>query len=117
MLCVVDCLKEYLKDHNTEVQTGNKALSITYSKLFRASAIDSSRRWVKKLFVETSILKEYTLHACRSAATSKASQLNVDMVKISKHGCWKNTKTFFNLYKKGIVLYAPEDIDFMSILT
>ena len=29
MLCVVDCLKEYLKDRNTAVQTGSKALSIT----------------------------------------------------------------------------------------
>ena len=61
--------------------------------------------------------KEYTLHICRSAATSKASQLNVDIAEILKEDCWKNAKTFFNFYKKDIVYYAPEDVDFMSIFT
>ena len=61
--------------------------------------------------------KEYTPHICRSAATSKASQLNVDIAEILKEDCLKNAKTFFNFYKKGIVYYAPEDVDFMSILT
>ena len=116
-LCVVDCLKEYLKRCNTKVQTDTKALFITYGKPFRAAAIGWMRRWVKDLFIKTSILKEYTPHSCRSAATSKASQLNIDIVEILKQGCWKNAKTFFNVYKKDIVYYAPEDVDFMSILT
>ena len=116
-LCVVDCLKEYLKRRSTKVQTDTKALLITYGKPFRVAAIDSVRRWVKDLFIEKSILKEYTPHTCRSAATSKASQLNVDIAEISKQVCWKNAKTFFNFYKKDIVYYAPEDVDFMSILT
>ena len=73
-------------------------------KPFRAAAIDSMRRWVKDLFIETSILKGYTPHTCRSAATSKGSQLNVDFAEISKQGCWKNAKTFFNFHKKDIVL-------------
>ena len=63
------------------------------------------------------ILKEYTPHTYRSAATSKASQLNVDVTKILKQGYWKNAKKFFNFYKKDIAYYAPEDVDFMSILT
>ena len=78
-LCIVDCLKEYLRRRSTKVQTDTKALFITYSKPFRAAAIDSMRRWVKDLFIETSILKEYTTEICRSAATSKASQLDVDI--------------------------------------
>ena len=52
-LCAADCLKEYLKRHNTKLQNDAKAL-------FRAGAIDSMKRWVKELFIETSILKEYT---------------------------------------------------------
>ena len=75
------------------------------------------RMWVKDLFIERSILKEYTSRTCRSAATSKASQLNVDIAEILKQGCWKNAKTFYNFYKKDIVCYAPEDVDFISILT
>ena len=59
---VVNCLKEYLKRHNTKLHTDTKALFITYGKPFRAAAIDSMRRWVKELFIETSILKEYTTH-------------------------------------------------------
>ena len=115
--CVVCCLEEYLKRRSTKVQSNTKALFITYGKSFRAAEIDSMRRWVKDLFIETSILKEYTPRTCRSAATSKASQLNVDIAKILKQGCWKNAKTFFNFYKKDTVYYAAEDVDFMSILT
>ena len=115
--CVVDCLKEYLKRRSTKVQTYTKALFITYGKSFRAAAINSMRMWVKDLFIERSIVKEYTPHTCRSTATSKASQLNVDIAEILKQGCWKNAKTFYNVYKKDIVYYAPEDVDFMSILT
>ena len=93
------------------MQTDTKTLFITYGKPFRATAIDSIR-WVKDLLVETSILKEYTPNTCRLAATSKASQLSVDIL---KQGYWKNAKTFFNFYKKDIVYYAPEDVDFISI--
>ena len=67
---VVDCLKEYLKCRSTKVQTDTKALFITYGKRFKAAAIDSVRRGVKDLFVETSILNECTPHTYRSTATS-----------------------------------------------
>ena len=48
---------------------------------------------------------------------AKASQLNVDIAEISKQGCWKNAKILFNFYKKDTVYYAPEEVDFMSIVT
>ena len=54
MLCVVDCFNKYLKHDNTKVLTDTKALFVTYG------TINSRRRWVKKLFIETSILSEYT---------------------------------------------------------
>ena len=72
---------------------------------------------MKHLFIEMSILKQYIPDTCRSAATRKANQLKVDTAKILKQGCWKNAKTFFNFYKKDIVYYAREDVDFMSIFT
>ena len=64
------------------------------------------KRWVKELFIETSILKEHTPHTCRSAATSKASQLNVDIAEILKEGCWTNAfltfikRTLYIMHKK-----------------
>ena len=45
------------------------------ASLIRAAAIDSMRRrWVKDIFIETSILKEYTPHTCRSDATAKQAK-------------------------------------------
>ena len=49
----------------------------------------------------------------RSAATSKAGQLNVEVAEILKQGYWKNAKKLFNFYKKDIEYYAPEDVEFM----
>ena len=72
---------------------------------------------MKDLFIKASILEEYTTHTCKSAATTKASQLNAEIAKILKQSCWKNAKTFFNFYEKDIVYNAPENVDFMSILT
>ena len=72
---------------------------------------------MKNLFIKASILEEYATHTCKSAATTKASQLNAEIAKILKQGCWKNAKTFFNFYEKDTVYNAPEDVDFMSILT
>ena len=97
------------------MQTDTKALFLTYGKPLRTAAIDSMKRWMKDIFIEMSILKEYTPRTCRSAATSKASQLNVEIVEILKQGCSKNATTFFNFYKKDIVNSATENVDFMSI--
>ena len=71
----------------------------------------------ESLFIEMSILKKYTPRNCRLGATSKESQLIIDIAETLKQGCWKNVKTFFNFHKKDIVYYASGDIDFMSILT
>ena len=102
--CVVDCSKEYLKCRSIKVQTDTKALFITYWQTFQGSSNRYERRCVKDLLIQTSILKEYTPHTCRSAATSKTGQINIDIVEILKQTCWKNTKTFFNFFKKEIYI-------------
>ena len=89
--CLKECWKH--KNHNTKVQTDAKAIFITYNKLFRVAAIDSMRRWVIELFIETSILKKY-IHSCRLAATGKASYFNVDIAKILKQVCCQIAKKF-----------------------
>ena len=61
-LCIVYRLKEYLKRRSTKAQTDIQLCLLHMKKPFRAAAIDSMRRWVKDLFIETSILKWYTPH-------------------------------------------------------
>ena len=55
-------------------------------------------------------------HSCRAAATSKAKKLNVNMENILKQGCWKIMKNFHTHYKKEIIYYAEDDVDFMKII-
>ena len=87
--CFVGCLKEYLNRRNIKVQTDNKALLKTYCKTFRAAAIDSLRRWVKELFIETFILKRP--HHTPVDQLLPENQGNYqDIAKILKQGCWKN---------------------------
>ena len=74
------------------------------ANLFREAVIDLMRRWVKDLFIETSILKEYTPHTCRSATTSKASQLNVDIAEILKQDCWKMPKHSLSFIKRTLYI-------------
>ena len=93
-LCVVGCLKEYLKNYSIKVQTDNKALFITYDKPFRAAAIDSMRRWLKYFSAEMSILKEHTLHTCRSAATCRP------FGKMSEHSLIFIKRTLYIMYQK-----------------
>ena len=49
---------------------------------------------MKELFMDTSILKEYTPHSCRSGVTNKGSHFHVNIAEILKQGCWENVKTF-----------------------
>ena len=112
-LCIVDCLKKYVKRRNTKLQTDNKAILITYVKPFTSAAIDSMRRWVKELFIETSILKN-TRHTPvdQLLPANKSIFGNVDIAENLKQGCWKNAKTFLNFCKKDNVYYAPENVNF-----
>ena len=62
---------------------------------------------MKELFMDTSILKEYTPHSCRSGVTSKGSHFHVNIAEILKQGCWENVKTFLKfLQKRHSILYT-----------
>ena len=115
-LCVVDCLKEYLTRRNLKVDSSVKKLFITLKAPYNEVSIDTLRRWIYDLFSGSKLLKNFTPHSCRAAATSKAEKLNVNMDEILKQGCWKNLKTFKNYYAKEIIYYAKEDVDFMKII-
>ena len=80
-----------------------KKLFITFKAPYHEASIDTLRRWIYDLFSGSQLLKNFTPHSCRAAATSKAKLLNVNMEDILKQGCWKNMKTFKNHYEKEII--------------
>ena len=55
--------------------------------------------------------------SCRTAATSKAKKINVNLEDILKHGCWKNMKTLKKHYEKEKIYYADDDVDFVKIIS
>ena len=93
-----------------------KELFIALKAPYHEASIDTLRRWIYDLFSGSQLLKNFTPHSCRAAATSKAKKLNVNMEDILKQGCWKNMKTFKKHYEKEIIYYAADDVDFMKII-
>ena len=115
LLCVMKTIEEYLKRRVLWVNTDVTKLFITHGKPRKAATIDTLRRWVKNIFSDAGVIN-FSPHSCRSASTSKAKALNVDMEKILKQGCWKNLKTFKTFYNKEIINSVPENIDFYKIM-
>ena len=71
-----------------------KKLFITLKAPYHEASTDTLGRWTYDLFSGSQLLKNFTPHSCRAAATNKAKKLNVNMKDILKQGCWKNMKTF-----------------------
>ena len=115
-ICVVDTLQEYLTRRKLIVDCNIKKLFITLKALYHETSIDTLGRWIYDLFSGSQLLKNFTPHSCRAAATSKVKKLNVNMEDILKQGCWKNMKTFKKHYEKEIIYSADDDVDFMKII-
>ena len=109
-LCVVDCLKVYLDRRKPKVPENEKNLFITHKKPYKAATIDTLRRWVKNALEEAGIYN-FSAHSCRSASTSKAKNLNIDLEEIMKRACWKNESTFKKHYDKEIIEYNDESFN------
>ena len=114
ILCVVEVVKEYLKRRKHKVDSSILPLLISLSKPYRGISTDTIRRWVKDLFSECNIF-DFSAHSCRSASTSKAKELGVEIDTIMKKACWKNSKTFYHHYQKDIIV-DEEDIDFNILI-
>ena len=107
-LCVIDCLNTYIdrrKDRASEVM---KRLFLTIKKPFKEASKDTLRGWVRKLFIISGIF-DFSPHSCRSASSSKANSIGIDMDDILKKGCWSNVKTFYKYYEKEIIYYAKDE--------
>ena len=107
-LCAIDCLQTYIKRRQGRAPEDMKKLFITIKKPYKEASTDTLRRWVKTLFNITGIF-DFSPHSCRSAASSKASVIGVNIDNILKKGCWSNIRTFHNYYEKEILDYAMEE--------
>ena len=68
LLCVIDCLNEYVARRNIQVTDNVTQLIITMKKPFHAACADTVRRWVKGLLKECNIF-DFSSHSCPSAST------------------------------------------------
>ena len=113
-LCVLECLKKYIHRRNNRVDKLQNRLFITYRKPYHTASIDTLRRWIKGIFVQTNLIENFSPHSCRSASTTKAFNMSLDIIAILRKVCWSNAKVFLQHYKKEIVSY--EGVDFNKIM-
>lgn len=113
ILCVVEVCEEYLKRRSLKVDSSTSPLLISLSKPYKGISANTIRRWIKDLFTECKIF-DFSAHSCRSASTSKAKELGVEVERIMKKACWKNSKTFYTHYQKEIAV--DDDVDFNVLL-
>ena len=73
-LCVVDTLQEYLTWRKLRVDCNIKKLFITIKAPYHEARIDTLRRWIYDFFSGSQLLKNFTPHSCRTAATSQKTK-------------------------------------------
>ena len=81
-LCVLECLKKYIHQRNDRADKVQKKSFITYRKPYHTALIDTPRRWIKETFAQTNLIENFTPHSCRSASTTKAFKMNLDIMDI-----------------------------------
>ena len=79
-LFVLECLKEYIQRRNYRVDKLQKRLFITYRKPYHTASIDTLRRWIKETFAQANLIENFTPHSCRSASTTKAFNMCLDIM-------------------------------------
>ena len=114
-LCVVNALQSYIKARNILIEDTEKKLFITTKRPYKAASIDTLRRWIKSTLNKAGIYN-FSSHSCRSASTSKALALNVQLEEILKMACWSNVKTFKKHYEKDII-DTDESVNFNNIIS
>ena len=102
-LCVVNCLKEYIK-RTEPLRSGCKSLLISYVKPHCKVSTNTISRWLKEVLkisgIDTSI---FTAHSFRAAASSAAKSSNVPIDKIMAIAGWQSSETFRKFYDKPII--------------
>ena len=106
-MCVVKCLKEYIKRtelirENIDVQgkIHNEMLVLSHTYPHKPVNSATLARYVKLFLGEAGVdLKVFTAHSTRSASTSKANNMGHRLKDISNAAGWKGSSTFQKFYK------------------
>ena len=61
---------------------------------YHTASIDTLQRWTNETFAQTNLIENFTPHSCRSALTTKAFNMSLDIMDILRKACWRNAKTF-----------------------
>ena len=66
------------------------------------TSIDTLLRWIKETFAEINLIENFIPHSCRSASTTKAFNMSLDIPDMLSKACWSSAKTFLQHYQKEI---------------
>ena len=77
-LCVVTCLKKYLREKNNCAD--HKQLITSYGNPYKSALPDFIRRWIKELFTDAKIGK-FIHNCCHAGSNSAAMTMNIHCVK------------------------------------
>ena len=102
-ICVVECLKSYLK-RTQKLRTSIKLL-ISYLTPHTAVSKQSISRWMKKVMFEAGIDTEiFKSHSTRAAACSKLKNNSVPIEEIIEIAGWANARCFKKFYDKVVLI-------------
>ena len=100
-LCVVRCIKEYLK--RTEPFRKHNQLLLSFVKPHGPVSRDTIARWTLKVMALGGIdVEKYGGHSTRGATTSAAKRLGVPINLILRHASWRSVQSFANHYDKDL---------------
>ena len=86
-LCILGCLKEYLRRRKKTVSNAERKLFITIKEPFHAASTDFMRRQLRQVFSEAKLIEKSLPHGCRSPSTTEGLDMNLDISDILKIGC------------------------------
>ena len=105
-LCPVATLGFYLSAREKLVNAAlHDEFFLCYRNPHGPATRDTLARWVKMVLGSSGVnLDTFSAHSCRSASTSKAAASGVSLERILMAGQWSTSSTFYDYYRKDIVV-------------
>ena len=103
-LCPVATLGFYLSAREKNAALHDE-LFLCYRNPHGPATRDTLSRWVRMVLGSSGVnLDTFFAHSCRSASTSKAAASGVSLERILMAGQWSTSSTFYEYYRKDIVV-------------
>ena len=81
-LCIISCLREYFTRQDKHVGLDTGQLINILKKPFKGASTDTTRRWVKDIFILNNT--DFSPHSCQTVSTSKVKNMEVNIDEILK---------------------------------